>query len=135
VNCVATHCDLEVLSMAKRQQDLDAGVARMLALTSSTPDVVLHVARGVTRPVWEADGGVMALYDHARGLARAIGFDIAHQSSGGGSDGNFTGALGIPTLDGLGVAGAGAHTLEEHIEAASLVPRARLLAGLFATLA
>jgi glutamate carboxypeptidase len=135
VNCVATHCDLEVLSMAKRQQDLDAGVERMLALTSSTPDVVLQVARGVTRPVWEADGGVMALYDHARGLARSIGFDISHQSSGGGSDGNFTGALGIPTLDGLGVGGAGAHTLEEHIEAASLVPRARLLAGLFATLA
>jgi glutamate carboxypeptidase len=135
VNCVATHCDLEVLSMAKRQQDLDAGVERMLALASSTPDVVLQVARGVTRPVWEPDGGVMGLYDHARGLARAIGFDISHQSSGGGSDGNFTGALGIPTLDGLGVGGAGAHTLEEHIEAASLVPRARLLAGLFATLA
>lgn len=135
VNCVATHCDLEVLSMAKRQQDLDAGVARMLALRSSTPDVVLEVTRGVTRPVWEPDGGVMALYDHARGIARTIGFDIPHQSSGGGSDGNFTGAMGIPTLDGLGVAGAGAHTLDEHIATGSLVPRARLLAGLLATLA
>jgi glutamate carboxypeptidase len=134
VNCVATHCDLEVLSMAKRQRDLDAGVERMLALASSTPDVVLEVTRGVTRPVWEPDGGVMALYGHARALARAIGFDIAHQSSGGGSDGNFTGAMGIPTLDGLGVAGAGAHTLDEHIAIGSLVPRARLLAGLFATL-
>lgn len=135
VNCVATHCDLEVLSMAKRQQDLDAGVERMLALTSSAQDVTLEVRRGVTRPVWEPDGGVMALYQHARDLARAIGFDIAHQSSGGGSDGNFTGAMGIPTLDGLGVAGAGAHTLQEHIVTASLVPRAKLLAGLFATLA
>jgi len=135
VNCVATHCDLEVLSMAKRQQDLDAGVARMLALTASTPDVVLEVRRGVTRPVWEADERVVALYGHARGLANAIGFDIAHQSSGGGSDGNFTGAMGVPTLDGLGVAGAGAHTLDEHIAVGSLVPRAKLLAGLFATLA
>ena len=135
VNCVATHCDLEVLSMAKRQQDLDAGVERMLALRSSTADVVLEVKRGVTRPVWEADAGVMALYGHARGLANAIGFDIAHQSSGGGSDGNFTGAMGVPTLDGLGVAGAGAHTLDEHIAVGSLVPRAKLLAGLFATLA
>lgn len=134
VNCVATHCDLEVLSMAKRQQDLDAGVERMLALLSSTPDVTLEVRRGVTRPVWEPDGGVMALYGHARALARAIGFEISHQSSGGGSDGNFTGAMGIPTLDGLGVAGAGAHTLDEHIAVGSLVPRARLLAGLFATL-
>lgn len=135
VNCVATHCDLEVLSMAKRQQDLDAGVERMLALTSSAPDVTLEVRRGVTRPVWEPDGGVMALYQHARGLARAIGFDISHQSSGGGSDGNFTGAMGIPTLDGLGVAGTGAHTLQEHIVTTSLLPRAKLLAGLFATLA
>jgi glutamate carboxypeptidase len=134
VNCVATHCDLEVLSMAKRQQDLDAGVARMLALAASTPDVALEVRRGVTRPVWEPDGGVLALYEHARGLARALGFDISHQSSGGGSDGNFTGAMGIPTLDGLGVGGAGAHTLEEHVTVASLVPRARLLAGLIATL-
>ena len=134
VNCVSTHCDLEVLSMAKRQADLDAGVERMLALTSSTPDVVLEVRRNVTRPVWEPDAGVMALYEHARGLARAIGFDIPHQSSGGGSDGNFTGAMGIPTLDGLGVGGAGAHTLEEHLTVASLVPRAKLLAGLFATL-
>ncbi|PWS37509.1 carboxypeptidase [Falsiroseomonas bella] len=134
VNCVATHCDLEVLSMAKRQADLDAGVERMLALTSSTPDVVLEVKRGVTRPVWEPDAGVMALYAHARGLAQAIGFDINHQSSGGGSDGNFTGAMGIPTLDGLGIGGTGAHTLDEHITVGSLVPRARLLAGLFATL-
>ncbi|MGG5810286.1 M20/M25/M40 family metallo-hydrolase [Falsiroseomonas sp. CW058] len=135
VNCVATHCDLEVLSMAKRQADLDAGVGRMLALQSSVPDVQLEVRRGVTRPVWEPDAGVMALYDHARTLARAIGFDISHQSSGGGSDGNFTGAMGIPTLDGLGVGGAGAHTLDEHIVVGTLVPRARLMAGLLATLA
>jgi glutamate carboxypeptidase len=135
VNCVATHCDLEVLSMAKRQADLDAGVERMLALKSSTPDVALEVTRSVTRPVWEPDGGVMALYAHARGLAQSIGFDINHQSSGGGSDGNFTGAMGIPTLDGLGVGGTGAHTLDEHIMVGSLVPRAKLLAGLLATLA
>jgi len=135
VNCVATHCDLEVLSMAKRQADLDAGVERMLGLRASTPDVALEVRRGVTRPVWEPDAGVMALYERARGIAGAIGFDITHQSSGGGSDGNFTGAMGVPTLDGLGVGGAGAHTLEEHLTVESLVPRARLLAGLLATLA
>ncbi|HEV7263675.1 MAG TPA: M20/M25/M40 family metallo-hydrolase [Falsiroseomonas sp.] len=135
VNCVATHCDLAVLSMAKRQADLDAGVERMLALQSSSPDVMLEVRRGVTRPVWEADAQGMALYAHARGLAQAIGFDINSQSSGGGSDGNFTGAMGIPTLDGLGIGGAGAHTLNEQVTVGSLVPRAKLLAGLFATLA
>jgi glutamate carboxypeptidase len=134
VNCVATVCEAEALSMAKRQADLDAGVARMLALRSSVPDVTLEVTRGVTRPVWEANAATMALYEHARGIARSIGFDINHQSSGGGSDGNFTGAMGVPTLDGLGVQGGGAHTLEEHVLASSLVPRAKLLAGLFATL-
>jgi glutamate carboxypeptidase len=72
----------------------------------------------------------MALYETARGIASRIGFDITHQSSGGGSDGNFTGAMGVPTLDGLGVQGAGGHTLEEHLLLDSLVPRAKLLAGL-----
>jgi glutamate carboxypeptidase len=135
VNCVATHCDAEVLTMAKRQADLDAGVARMLALRASSNDVVLEVKRGVTRPVWEPDARVMALHAQARAIALGLGFDIPPQSSGGGSDGNFTGAMGIPTLDGLGVGGAGAHTLDEHIVVASLVPRARLLAGLLCRLA
>ncbi len=130
VNCVATHCDAEVLSMAKRQADLEAGVARMLALQAAAQDVTLAVTRGVTRPVWEPDSGTMALYEVARGIAGRLGFAIPPQSSGGGSDGNFTGAMGIPTLDGLGVAGGGAHTLDEHIAIGSLVPRARLFAGL-----
>jgi glutamate carboxypeptidase len=135
VNCVATECRAEVLSMAKRQADLDAGVAAMLALAPGSGDVVLEVSRGVTRPVWEPDAGTMALHAQAAALAAQIGFALPHQSSGGGSDGNFTGAMGIPTLDGLGVAGAGAHTLDEHIQVDSLVPRARLFAGLLATLA
>jgi glutamate carboxypeptidase len=130
VNCVATHCDAESLSMAKRQADLDAAVERMLSLRPTGNDVQLTVTRGVTRPVWEPDAGVMALYGTARDIARQIGFDIAHQSAGGGSDGNFTGAMGIPTLDGLGVQGAGGHTLEEHLLIDSLVPRAKLLARL-----
>jgi glutamate carboxypeptidase len=130
VNCVATHCDAESLSMAKRQADLDAAVETMLSLRPTGNDVQLTVTRGVTRPVWEPDAKVMALYDTARGIARRIGFDINHQSAGGGSDGNFTGAMGIPTLDGLGVQGAGGHTLEEHLLVDSLLPRARLMAGL-----
>jgi glutamate carboxypeptidase len=130
VNCVATHCDGEALSMAKRQPDLDAGVARMLALTATDTDVQFEVTRGVTRPVWEPDAGVMKLFGAAREIAQAIGFDITAQSAGGGSDGNFTGAMGIPTLDGLGIAGAMVHTLEEHILVDSIVPRTKLLAGL-----
>ncbi|MBD0274699.1 MAG: M20/M25/M40 family metallo-hydrolase, partial [Acetobacteraceae bacterium] len=130
VNCVATYCDAESLSMAKRQSDLDEAVERMLALRPTADDVLLEVTRGVTRPVWEPDGKTMALYETARGIASSIGFDLTSHSSGGGSDGNFTGAMGIPTLDGLGVQGAGGHTLEEHLLVGSLVPRAKLLAGL-----
>jgi glutamate carboxypeptidase len=134
VNCVATTCTGEALSMAKRQADLDRGVERMLALSGTANDVTFKVMRGVTRPVWEPDAGTMALYEKARGIAKELGFDLPHASAGGGSDGNFTGAMGIPTLDGLGVRGADAHTLNEHIDVESLAERGRLMAGLLATL-
>ena len=134
VNCVSTTCVAEALSMAKRQEDLDRGVERMLALRAASNDTQFRVTRGVTRPVWEPDAKGVALYDRARAIARTLGFDIRAQSSGGGSDGNFTGAMGIATLDGLGVQGAGAHTLEEHIVVDSLAQRGKLLAGLLATL-
>ena len=134
VNCVATTATGEALSMAKRQADLDRGVERMLALSGTSNDVRFKVTRGVTRPVWEPDARTMALYEKARGLAEQLGMKLPHQSAGGGSDGNFTGAMGIPTLDGLGVRGADAHTHNEHIEVDSLVERGRLMAGLLATL-
>jgi glutamate carboxypeptidase len=134
VNCVASSCSGEALSMAKRQADLDAGVERMLALSGTANDVTFTVTRGVTRPVWEPDAGTMALFEKARGVARQLGIELTHGSAGGGSDGNFTGAMGIATLDGLGVRGADAHTLNEHIEVDSLAERGRLMAGLLATL-
>lgn len=134
VNCVASSCSAEVLSMAKRQSDLDAGVSKMLALNDNHSDVKTVVTRTVTRPVWEPDEGCKALHQHAELLAKDLGFALPAQMSGGGSDGNFTGAMGIPTLDSLGVRGAGLHTLNEHIEIDSLVERGRLMAGLLATL-
>ena len=131
VNCVPTTCRAEALSMAKRQADLDRGVERMLALSVRNPDGTrFTVTRGVTRPVWEPDAGTMAVYEVAKGVAADLGFDLPHGSSGGGSDANFTGAAGIPSLDGLGLLGAGYHTLEEHIEVESLPQRGRLIAGL-----
>ncbi len=134
VNCVATRCHGEALSMAKRQADLDHAVGRMLALSDSADGVTFTVTRGVTRPVWEPDDATLALYRTARGIARSIGFSIGHESAGGGSDANFTGALGIPSLDGLGALGDGLHTLGEYIEIDSLVTRGKLMAGLLATL-
>lgn len=134
VNCVATTCTAQVLSMAKRQADLDRGVEWMLALAGQENDVRFDVTQTVTRPVWEPDARTLAMYAQAEVLAKQIGIPLPHRSAGGGSDGNFTGAAGVPTLDGLGVLGAGGHTLEEHLLVDSLVSRGRLLAGLIATL-
>ena len=132
VNCVASSCRAEVLSMAKRQEDLDGGVAALLALSGTRNGVEFTVTRTVTRPVWPPElPGTMRLYQVARGIAARLGFELTHCNSGGGSDGNFTGALGIATLDGLGLRGAGLHTLDEHIEIDSLTERAKLAAALF----
>ncbi len=132
VNCVSSSCRAEALSMAKRQEDLDAGVAAMLAMNGERNGVEFKVTRGVTRPVWRPDQpGTMALYETAKVICQRLGFELTAQSSGGGSDGNFTGALGIATLDSIGLRGAGLHTLDEHVETASLVERAKLAAALF----
>ena len=136
VNCVSSSCEGEALSMAKRQADLDSGVERMLALTQGDDESGRFiVTRGVTRPVWEPNAKTMALYETARRVARPLGIDLKHESSGGGSDANFTGALGFASLDGLGVCGAGAHTLSEHVLVDSLPQRAKLLTGLLMELA
>src|SRR5262249_14924739 len=135
VNCVASACAGEALSMAKRQSDLDSGVTRMLALTKGDDESGRFiVTRGVTRPVWEPNDKTLALYETAKGLAKQLGIDLPHESSGGGSDANFTGALGYPSLDGLGVCGSGAHTLQEHIVVESLATRGKLFAGLLMAL-
>lgn len=132
VNCVSSSCKAEALSMAKTQQDLEDGVSRILALAGTKDDVEFIVTRGVTRPVWEhGQPRDMELFNFANDIAKEIGFTMTAQSSGGGSDGNFTGALGVPTLDSIGVRGEGLHTLGEHIFEGSLIERARLHAGLF----
>jgi glutamate carboxypeptidase len=72
----------------------------------------------------------MALFERARELAAEIGFELKDQTVGGGSDGNFTSALGVPTLDGLGVDGAGAHAEHEHIIISDIPRRSALLTRL-----
>ncbi len=135
VNCVSSVCDAEVLSMAKTQALLDEGVQKMMSFNSDKGDVVMEVRRGVTRPVWEPDQpGTMAMLALAREIAGEIGFEMTGASAGGGSDGNFTGFLGLPTLDSIGVCGKDLHTLNEHIFIDSLVERARLAAALYCRL-
>jgi glutamate carboxypeptidase len=98
------------------------------------PDVRLSISGGMNRPPYDKDDGIAKLFDHAKGLAEGLGFKLEDMKTGGGSDGNFTAALGIPTLDGLGVDGHGAHQLDEHMYYSSLVPRTRLFQGLLQTL-
>ncbi len=133
VNCVSSEARAEALSMAKRQEDLDQGVAAMLAL--SDPETGFEVTRGLTRPVWEPSQATLDLAAMVEALHREVGIGFVHKSQGGGSDGNFTGAMGVPTIDGLGVEGDMIHTLQEHLDVPSLVARARVMAGLLAQLA
>ncbi len=94
----------------------------------------ITVDGGFDRPPLERTDLVARLYKQARDVARELGQDLAEGGTGGGSDGNFTAALEIPTLDGLGAVGDGAHALHEHVEIARLTDRAALVAGLVARL-
>lgn len=93
----------------------------------------VEILGGVNRPPLERTPAVMALFAHARSIAFQLGFDLGEGASGGASDGNFTAAHGIPTLDGLGVEGDGAHAVHEHIVVADLPRRAALLTALLTT--
>jgi glutamate carboxypeptidase len=134
VNCVPMTCTAQALCVA-RDMATFAEIGKVMdGLVGVRADVRIEVVRGPVRPLWTAHAGTMALYERARRIAGEIGFELGHGQHGGGSDGNFTGAMGVATLDGLGVKGGGAHTHEEHILVSSLVPRATLLVRLFAEL-
>ena len=134
VNCVATICSAEVLNVSKSETEFNRSRERILALRPANPKVRLVVEPSVTRPLWKTSDGDWALYAQAREIAQRLGFEIPHQYSAGGSDANFTGAMGIATLDGLGPRGDHPHTLQEHLIVESLSERGRLLAGLMLTL-
>ena len=103
---------------------------RLLALEARTPGCRVCVTGGMNRPPFAETPAIAALHARARDLAAGLGIDLPKQSRGGGSDGNFTAALGVPTLDGLGCSGSGAHVHTEHILWRHLAPRAALLAAL-----
>ena len=92
----------------------------------------VEISGGINRPPMERTAGVAALYKQAVKIAAELGWALQEASVGGGSDGNFTTALGIPTLDGLGGVGEGAHAEHEHVVISELPKRAALLASLIA---
>jgi glutamate carboxypeptidase len=113
--------------------DADELVPKILGLKSRSEGVSVRVVGGLNRPPYEKGNAGAALFEHAKGLAADIGFELVDTFTGGGSDGNFT-AAHTATLDGLGVDGKGAHTHFEQLYISSLEPRARLLHRLYQTL-
>ncbi|MGL4497247.1 MAG: M20 family metallopeptidase [Beijerinckiaceae bacterium] len=107
----------------------------ILRLTAFNPDVKVTVTGAMNRPPMERTAEGAALYGQAAAIARKIGVTLGEVPlTGGGSDGNFTAALGVPTLDGLGIDGDGAHTLQEYGLLSSVAPRQALMRGLLETL-
>jgi glutamate carboxypeptidase len=104
--------------------------AKMRGLKPRLRSATLEVTGGINRPPMVRTPQIAALYARAEASAAEMGFQVTEAGSGGGSDGNFTAALGVPTLDGMGVVGDGGHALHEHVVIASLPERAALLAAM-----
>ena len=129
-NVVPDHARAVIDVRASTRDDAQRIEDAIRALSPERTGTSLQVHGGFSRPPLERSQAVGDLYEMARSVAAELGHDLAEGSAGGGSDGNLTAALGIPTLDGLGAIGDGAHALHEHVEIAQLPWRAALLAGL-----
>ena len=132
VNVIAAKASVEVDIRIARKQDA-ARVERMFrSLRVRDKLCRLQVTGGLNRPPMERTPGTVKLFQQAQALAAEMGFSLAEASTGGGSDGNFTAALGIPTLDGMGAVGEGAHAAHESVEIEQLPYRTALLAAMLA---
>jgi len=133
-NVVAAEAEVEVDVRIARAADARLIEKKFRALKAKDRHCKLAITGGVNRPPMERSAGVAALYELARGLGGEIGWKVEEAATGGGSDGNFTAALGVPTLDGLGAAGEGAHAINESIVLAELPRRTALVAALLAAI-
>jgi glutamate carboxypeptidase len=133
-NVVPAHARALVDVRAATPADAAHVHAAMTSLAPQLPGARLEVRGGFSRPPMERTGAVAELFELARAVGRDLGQSLEEGATGGGSDGNFTAALGIPTLDGLGAIGDGAHARHEHVIVPLLAPRAALVAGLLGRL-
>jgi glutamate carboxypeptidase len=129
-NVVPAHASAEVDVRATSPTAAAAVEAALRAFAARTPGTRVTVRGGFIRPPMERTPAIAALFARAQEIAARLGLELSEGSTGGGSDGNFTAALGVPTLDGLGVQGGGAHAENEHIMIEALPERAALLAAL-----
>ncbi|HLI64533.1 MAG TPA: M20 family metallopeptidase [Terriglobales bacterium] len=130
VNVVAGEATAELDLRFTRKDHGEEMVRRVRQLRPLNPHCKLAIEGGINRPPLERTRQVAALFRLARRIGGEIGLRLREIAVGGGSDGNFTADIGIPTLDGLGAVGDGAHAAQEHVIAAELPRRAALLAGL-----
>ncbi len=133
-NVVPDHARAEVDLRYSRLADARNLNRRLRCLKPILPGARVEVRGGVNRPPLERTAAVRELFGRAQSLMREMGLSLGEAATGGGSDGNLTAALGVPTLDGLGAVGDGAHSPREHVVTRAMPVRAALLAGLLATL-
>ncbi len=134
VSSVPLICTAEVISVAPDEADIDRIEQKITELAAALPVPKSEVARITSRPKWITNDGDRAMAALAVRLGKPLGLDLEFDTVAGGSDGNFTGAIGVPTLDQLGPVGADAHQLSEHIFVSSIEPRGKLMASLIAEL-
>jgi len=129
-NVIAAEAVAEIDVRIKSAKQAGALDRKFRSLKPFDKHCTLSVEGGVNRMPMERSAGVAALYKQARAIAKQIGWNLEEAAVGGGSDGNFTAGIGIPTLDGMGGVGQGAHAVHEHIILSELPRRALLLAGM-----
>jgi glutamate carboxypeptidase len=130
VNVVPANASGEIDLRVSNREDGEEMHRRLTSLKAFNPNCKIAVTGGINRPPMCRTEGVAGLYGKAQAIARDLGWQLEEASVGGGSDGNFTAALGVPTLDGLGAVGEGAHADHESVVVSELPRRAALLAGL-----
>jgi glutamate carboxypeptidase len=130
INVVPAEASAKVDVRFWTPEDGERIVREIRGLQPVLADAQLEITGGINRPPMPRSESNIALYEHARDLAAELGFELNDAVVGGGSDGNFTAALGVPTLDGLGVDGSGAHADHEHIIVSDIPRRAALLTRL-----
>ena len=129
-NVVAAEAWAEIDVRLTRSRDIAALNHKFEKLKSHDKFCALKLTGGINRPPMERTAGTIALFRRAKNFAAQIDLKLEEAATGGGSDGNFTSALGIPTLDGMGAVGSGAHAVHEHLERKHLAPRTALIAAM-----
>ena len=126
-NVIPEHAECEVDVRFSTMKEAERVNEAFRSLTPFDERVTLELLGGINRMPFERTVNVVAFYEKARDLAASFGYELGETQVGGASDGNFVAALGIPTLDGLGITGAGAHMLTEHILVSDIAKRATLV--------